>query len=156
MKPRMIAMVAAVLLLVAANALKYGGVFGRVDTTSVVADLKKISINYQKPGTLESAAVKNNIFNGRAENEGSYSAPSAAAQKSPTPSPKIWPHFKISGFAANDGKKCAFFSGSDFSGAVIEGAEFDDGYMLESIKDSRAVIVDRSTGEKKTITLEGK
>jgi hypothetical protein len=155
MKPKMALLLCAAFILLAANIVKYSGIFSHDGRAESFRELGKISINYQKHGAEEDAVVKNNIFNGEAEDAGS-GAPVIAAQKTPTPVPKVWPRFKISGFALNDGKKTAFFSGSEYSGAVAEGAEFDDGYILETIKDNKAVISDRATGEKKTYTLEGR
>ena len=155
MKLRMILLLSAATLLLGANALKYSGIFSRTDAAGPAAELKKISLNYQRPGTKENAQVKNNIFNGEAEDAGT-TVQAPPAQKTPTPAPKAWPHFKVTGVAVNEGKKCAFFSGNEFSGAVNEGAEFGESYVLESIKDNKLVISDKATGEKKTYIMEGR
>lgn len=156
MKLKTALLVSAAAVLLTANIVKYSGILKHGGAVNAASELKKICINYQKPGTKEESVPAKNIFNGPAEDTGTYSAQVYAVKKVPTPTPKIWPRFKISGFAVNEGKKCAFFSGSEFSGTVNEGAEFNDTYVLEAIKDNRAIIADKATGEQKTYTLEEK
>jgi hypothetical protein len=167
MKSRLNILVAAAVLLLLFNIIKWSGVWksGKEDATES-ATIRRLQVDFQRPVGPKGVKVLKNIFTGGpagefySQNGNETVRPewkNRVAVQAPTAIPeKKWPDFKISGTALNDGKKSAFFSGPAFSGVVGEGADINDGYKLGSINERNVEITDKITNETRKYSLEGK
>lgn len=143
-------------LLLVLNIVNWAGGFGKKRYRAAPAEIvRSVSISYrslpEKPGKRPAGE----IFNGPA----SFAPePAAVTQKTePLPPPPVrWPDFRVAGTAVNDGKKCAFFSGSAFKGVINEGDDIVERYVLTSIGSGSVEITDKISGEKRTFKMEGR
>jgi hypothetical protein len=121
MKSRLNILIAAAVLLLFFNIIKWAGVFNTgAGEKSGSAAIRGLQIAFQRPADAKSARVIRNLFSGGPAGEffaqsggdaGNAARKNAPAAQTPTAVPeKKWPDFKISGTASSEGKKCAFFS----------------------------------------------